>query len=77
MDGCDEIEKTALAASLFIGVSVAGLLGACAHARTRGEMQAPMHSTIAFVSTRHDPTFPPGLNAFPNWGEVRERSPAK
>jgi hypothetical protein len=22
-------------------------------------------------------TFPPGLNAFPNWGEVRGRGPAK
>jgi len=62
MDGCDEIEKKALAASLFIGVSAAGLLGACAHARTRGEMQAPMHSTIAFVSTRHDPAADPAVS---------------
>jgi Tol biopolymer transport system component len=22
-------------------------------------------------------TFPPGLNGFPNWGEVRDRGPAK
>jgi len=44
-----KIEKATLAVSVFVGVSGAGLLGACAQ----------------------------GLNAFPNWGEVRGRGSAK
>ena len=51
-----EIEKVALAGSVMIGVLGATLLGAWAQPRNRGEKQL---------------TFPPGLNAFPNWGEVR------
>ncbi|MDP9206630.1 MAG: hypothetical protein M3P12_14470 [Gemmatimonadota bacterium] len=62
MDRRDEIEKTALAASVIIGALGAGLFGACAHTWNRGDMQAAMRSTIAFVSTRHDPAADPTVN---------------
>ncbi len=62
MNRRNEIENTALAASMIIGVSGAGLLGACARTLSRGEMQASMRSTIAFVSTRHDPAADPAVN---------------
>ncbi len=57
-----EIEKSALAASVIIGVSAAGLLCACAQTLNRGETQATLRSTIAFVSTRHDPAADPAVN---------------
>jgi len=57
----EEFERAALAASVIIGVSVAGLLGACAQTLNRGEMQ-PLHSTIAFVSTRHDSAVDPTVD---------------
>ena len=57
-----EIQKAALAASVIIGVSGAGLLGACAQTRNRGEMQPVLGSTIAFVSTRHDAAVDPTVN---------------
>ena len=62
MNRRQEIEKAALAASVIIGVSGAGLLGACAQTRNRGEMQPVPGSTIAFVSTRHDAAADPTVN---------------
>jgi Tol biopolymer transport system component len=63
MNRCEKIEKAALAASvIIIGVSGAGLLGARAHTWNRGEMQPTLRSTIAFVSTRHDPAADPAVN---------------
>ena len=50
-----EIEKVALAASMLIAVSGVALLGAWAQTRNDGEKQSELHSTIAFVSSRHDP----------------------
>jgi len=50
-----EIEKAALAALVVIGVSGAALLGAWAQTLDRDGKQAVLRSTIAFVSTRHDP----------------------
>ncbi|MDP9202238.1 MAG: hypothetical protein M3P26_09975, partial [Gemmatimonadota bacterium] len=58
----EEIERAVLAASIIIGVTGAGMLGACAQAWNRGEMQAPLRSTIAFVSTRHDSTADPTVD---------------
>ncbi len=57
-----EIKKVALAASVVIGVSGAALLGAWAQAQNRGEKQAALRSTIAFVSTRHDPAADPAVD---------------
>ena len=61
MNRCEEFENAALAALVIIEVSGAGLLGACAQTLNRGEMQ-PLHSTIAFVSTRHDSAVDPTVN---------------
>ena len=61
MNRCEEFENAALAALVIIEVSGAGLLGACALTLNRGEMQ-PLHSTIAFVSTRHDSAVDPTVN---------------
>src|SRR5713101_639532 len=54
-----EIEKAAMVASVIIGVLGAALLGAWAQPRNRSEKQAVLRSTIAFVSTRHDPAVDP------------------
>jgi TolB protein len=61
MNKREEVESAALAA-VIIGVSGAGLLGACAQTRHQAEMHAALHSTIAFVSTRHDSTVDPAVN---------------
>ena len=61
MNRCEEFENAALAALVIIEVSGAGLLGACAQTLNRGEMQ-PLHSTIAFVSTRHDSAVDPTVD---------------
>ena len=61
------IEKVALTASLIIGVLGAVLLGASAQPQSRGEKQAVLRSTIAFVSTRHDPAADPALNPMRAW----------
>ena len=63
MDTRREIERAALAASVIIGVSGAALLGASAQAQNRGEKQAVLRPTIAFVSTRHDPAADPAVDA--------------
>ena len=56
MSSREEIGKPTLAAWAIIGLSGAGLLGACAQTSNRGETQPRQRSTIAFVSTRHDST---------------------
>jgi hypothetical protein len=62
-----ETAKTALAASVVIGISGAALLGAWAQTQSRGEKQALLRSTIAFVSTRHDPGADPAVDAQRAW----------
>jgi len=62
MNRCKEFEKAALAASVIIGGSVAGVLGACAQTWNRSEMQTTLRSTIAFVSTRHDSAVDPTVD---------------
>jgi TolB protein len=62
-----EIEKAALAASVVIGVSGAALLGASAPTQNRGEKQAVLRSTIAFVSTRHEPAADPAVDSQRAW----------
>ena len=54
MNRRDGIAQVAVAAAVIIGVSGAGLLGARPRTWKRGEIQAALRSTIAFVSTRHD-----------------------
>jgi TolB protein len=61
MNRREEIEN-ATRAAVIIGVTGAGLLGACAQSWNRGETQATLRSTIAFVSTRHDSTADPTSN---------------
>ncbi|MCA1600706.1 MAG: hypothetical protein LC776_03330 [Acidobacteria bacterium] len=58
MNTRQKIKNAALTALVMIGVSSAVLLGARAQVRERRERKTVMTSTIAFVSTRHDP--PPG-----------------
>ena len=55
-----KVEKATLAASMVIVVSGAALLGVWAQTRNGGEKQSGLRSTIAFVSTRHDPSADPG-----------------
>ena len=62
-----EIGKVVLAASIVIAVSGAVLLGAWARTQNRGEKQAVLRSTIAFVSTRHDPAADPAVDAQRAW----------
>jgi len=62
-----EIEKATLVASVIIGVAGAALLGAWAQQRNRGEKKALLRSTIAFVSTRHDPAADPAVNPMRAW----------
>jgi TolB protein len=62
-----EIAKSALAALTLIGVLGAALLGAWAQTKSDGEKQAGLRSTIAFVSTRHDPTAIPGVDGQRAW----------
>src|SRR5207249_9018479 len=62
MTSREGIAPVALSASVIIGVSGAGLLGARAQPGKRGENRAALRSTIAFVSTRHDPTADPTVD---------------
>ncbi len=50
-----KIKNAVLIALVIIGVSSAVLVGARAQIRERQEKKTVMTSTIAFVSTRHDP----------------------
>ena len=61
MNTRQKIKKAALAASVIIAGSSAALFGAWA--QTRGEKQVTLRSTIAFVSTRHDPTLDTAVDA--------------
>ncbi len=49
------IQNVVLTALIIIGVSVAVFVGARAQVREQQEKKTVMTSTIAFVSTRHDP----------------------
>jgi len=62
-----KVEKGALAASMLIAVSGAALLGAWAQAQSRTGKQEVLRSTIAFVSTRHDPAADPAVDAQRAW----------
>ncbi len=62
-----KIEKAALAALMLIGVSGAALLGGWAQTQNGGKKQSGLRSTIAFVSTRHDPTANPAIDAQRAW----------
>ena len=62
-----EIGKAALVASVIIGALGAGLLGAWAQTWNRGEKQAVLRSTIAFVSTRHDAAADPAVDSQRAW----------
>ncbi len=62
-----EIEKAALVALVIIGVSGATLLVAWAQPRNRGQKEAALRSTIAFVSTRHDPAADPAVDPMRAW----------
>jgi hypothetical protein len=66
MNLAKEIEK-ALAASMLIGVSAVAILGAWAQAQNRGEKPSGLRSTIAFVSTRHEPAADPAVDAQRAW----------
>jgi Tol biopolymer transport system component len=61
------IAKAALAASMVIGVSGVALLGAWARTQQRREEQSGLRSTIAFVSTRHDPAADPAVDPQRAW----------
>ena len=62
-----KVEKATLAASMVIVVSGATLLGAWAQTRNEGDKQPALRSTIAFVSTRHDPSADPAVDAQRAW----------
>src|SRR2546429_207892 len=61
-----EIEK-ALAASLLIGLLGTALFGARVQTQPRGEKPAALRSTIAFVSSRHDPAADPAIDPQRPW----------
>lgn len=58
----EEFRNAALVAWVIIAASGAGLFGACAQTSNRGEIQRTLHSSIAFVSNRHDSTADPTVN---------------
>ncbi|HEY3104614.1 MAG TPA: hypothetical protein VGJ69_13565 [Pyrinomonadaceae bacterium] len=62
-----KIEKAALASSMLIAVSGATLLGAWAQTKNQGDKQRALRSTIAFVSSRHDPEADPAVDAQRAW----------
>ena len=61
-----KVEKAALAASMLIAVWGAALLAVRAQ-KNQGEKQSGLRSTIAFVSTRHDPAADPAVDAQRAW----------
>jgi TolB protein len=67
MNVSKEIGKPALAASMLIGVLAVSLIGGWAQARNDGEKQSGLRSTIAFVSTRHDPEADPAVDPMRAW----------
>ena len=58
-----EIGKVALIASIIFAASGASLLGPRAQTPSQGQKRAALRSTIAFVSTRHDPTLDTAVDA--------------
>ena len=62
-----EIENAALVTSVVTGVLATALLGTWAQPRNSGEEQAALRSTIAFVSTRHEPAADPAVDAQRAW----------
>ena len=62
MNTLEKIKKPAVAASMAIAVSGAALLGAWAQTRNDGEKHSGLRSTIAFVSSRHDPAADPAVD---------------
>ena len=67
MNTLEKIKKAAVAASIAIAVSGAALLGAWAQTRNDGEKHTGLRSTIAFVSSRHDPAADPAVDAQRAW----------
>jgi TolB protein len=67
MNTREKIEKTSLTASMLIAVSGATLLGAWAQTKNEGDKQPALRSTIAFVSSRHDPEADPAVDAQRAW----------
>jgi len=61
------IARVALSVSMVIGISGAALLAAWAPTQKRGEKQSGLRSTIAFVSTRHDPAADPAVDPQRAW----------
>jgi TolB protein len=61
------IAKAARSTSMVIGISGATLLGAWAQTQSRGDKGTLLRSTIAFVSTRHDPAADPAVDAQRAW----------
>src|SRR6266498_4401891 len=59
-----EIKRVTLATSVVIGVLAAALLGTWAQPQNK---QGVLRSTIAFVSTRHDPAADPAVDAQRAW----------
>jgi TolB protein len=57
-----EMHKAELVASVIVGVLCAALVGVWAQLPNRGETRPMLRSTIAFVSTRHDPTLDPAAD---------------
>ncbi len=62
-----KVEKAALAASMVIGISGATLLGAWAQTQKDSDKQSGLRSTIAFVSSRHDPEADPAVDPQRAW----------
>ncbi len=67
MNTRQKIESAALAASVMIAASGAALLGARAQTQGGREKQPVLRSTIAFVSTRHDPAADPAIDSQRAW----------
>jgi Tol biopolymer transport system component len=61
------IEKAALAVSMVFAISGAALLGAWAQTKDDGEKPSELRSTIAFVSSRHDPAADPAVDPQRAW----------
>jgi len=61
------VRKGISKAALAIGVSGVAVLGAWARTQQRREEQSGLRSTIAFVSTRHDPAADPAVNPQRAW----------
>jgi Tol biopolymer transport system component len=62
-----KIEKAVMAASVVIAILAAALLAAWAQTKNDGEKPSGLRSTIAFVSTRHDPAADPAVDAQRAW----------